>query len=243
MARAEEDDAGMRYTWGRKRSSRAIGNSFRIESRAAASTSFSFRGGTVTLFTLSGPRMGKARIAIDGATVGTFDGYARKRRGGIGHRFSGLGRGAHELTVTVLGKKRPASLGTYVAVDALRWGDETHRDPKAVSAPWGSQRHPSASGGAYAVSGWRGADAELRFTGTGVSMRTRRGPRMGHARILVDGEVVRTVDLYAPTRRFTSIAIVSGLDPAAHVLRVSVLGQHRRVSKGNWVAIDRWDVH
>jgi hypothetical protein len=51
------------------------------------------------------------------------------------------------------------------------------------------------------------------------------------------------VDLYAPTRRFTSIAIVSGLDPAPHVLRVSVLGKHRRVSKGNWVAIDRWDVH
>jgi GH25 family lysozyme M1 (1,4-beta-N-acetylmuramidase) len=242
VARAEEDDAGTRYTWGRKRSPRAIGNSFRVESRAAASTSFSFRGGTVTLFTLSGPRMGKARVAIDGSTLGTFDGYARKPRARVAHRFSGLGRGAHELTVTVLGKKRPASLGTYVAVDALRWGDETRRDPKAASAPWGSHRHPSASGGAYAVSGSRGAVAKLRFTGTGVSMRTRHGPRMGHARIVVDGKVVSTVDLYAPTRRFTSIEIVSGLDPAPHVLRVSVLGTHRRVSKGSWVAIDRWDV-
>lgn len=93
------------------------------------------------------------------------------------------------------------------------------------------------------MSGSRGADAKLRFTGTGVSMRTRRGPRMGHARIVVDGEVVRTVDLYAPTPRFTSIEVVSGLDPAPHVLRVSVLGKHRRVSEGTWVAIDRWDVH
>ena len=84
----------------------------------------------------------------------------------------GLGAGAHVLSVQVLGTKRPASAGTRVAVDALRWGGKTVPDPSGA-ATWASVADVAASGGAYAVTDVRDAFARLRFQGTGASARVR----------------------------------------------------------------------
>ena len=198
----EQDGAGSAFGWGRVVAPDAMGGSYRWERRAGASATYAFSGGTVTLFTVSGPGMGRGRISIDGTPVDTFDGYAGAVGTGVKHRFTQLGPGPHSLTVDVLGTKRPAATGTRVAVDALRWGGLTRVDPPAGPAAWASVSHATASGGSYVISDARDAFARLRFQGTGVSLRTLRGPAMGRAEVWVDGALTRVVDLYAPSPTF-----------------------------------------
>ncbi|MGI8616010.1 MAG: GH25 family lysozyme [Actinomycetota bacterium] len=240
--RREDEPGGTSYSWslGRRRS--AIGGSYRWERRASASISYRFRGGAVTLFTVKGPRMGKARVEIDGRWVARVDGYSRRFRPDVRHRFSALGGGGHTLTITPLGKKRPTAKGRRVVVDALRWGGKLHRDPGPEAVAWASVSDPAASEGNYVVSDAPGAEATLSFSGTGLSLRAVFGPARGRAQIWLDGGRLRTVDLYAPTRRFVSIRVASGLKHGRHVARVIVLGTRHRASQGVAVTIDRWVV-
>ena len=140
----------------------------------------------------------------------------------------------------VLGTKRPAAGGTRVAVDAVRWGGQTHRDPSPAAADWAMVTNASASGGTFAISDVRDAFASLRFQGTGASLRTLRGPAMGRAEVWVDGTFVRVVDLYAPAPAFGTVRLAAGLVDGSHTVRVVVLGTHRAAGSGNGVAIDRW---
>ena len=238
----EQDGAGTAFGWGRGVLPDAIGGSFRWERRAGASATYAFTGGTVTLFTVSGPGMGRGRISIDGTTVDTFDGYARAVSTGVKHRFAQLGAGAHSLVVQVLGTRRPAATGTRVAVDALRWGGETRANPSAAQAAWASVSEAAASGGTYVISDARDASARLRFQGTGASLRTLRGPGMGRAEVWVDGSLARVVDLYAPAPTFATVRLAAGLADGSHTVRIVVLGTHRAGSSGNRVTVDRWIV-
>jgi GH25 family lysozyme M1 (1,4-beta-N-acetylmuramidase) len=238
----EQDGVGTVFDWGRATRRGAIGGSYRWERRAGATATYAFTGGTVTLFTVSGPAMGRGRVSIDGTTVKTFDGYARSLVTGVRHRFVQLGPGPHTLALQVLGTKRPAASGTRVAVDALRWGGLTRPSPSPVSTTWASVTNASASGGSYAISDAGGASTRLRFQGTGASFRTLRGPAMGGAEIRVDGALVRVVDLYSPALSFATVRIAAGLVDRSHSVGIVVVGTHRSASSGSSVAIDRWVV-
>jgi GH25 family lysozyme M1 (1,4-beta-N-acetylmuramidase) len=120
------------HSWRRHPERRAIGGSYRWARRPSASISYAFRGGAVTLFTIRGRAMGKARISIDGDTMATIDGYAPRFRPEVRHRFTGLGGGSHVLRIVPLGKKRPAASDSLVVVDALRWRGRLHRDPRSM---------------------------------------------------------------------------------------------------------------
>ena len=235
----EEDGAGTGYAWGRASDAAALGGSYRWERRAGASITYATSGSALTLFTVSGPAMGKARVRIDGVVMSTFDGFAPTLTG-VQHRFEGLGPGAHVLSVEVLGTKRPAATGTRVAVDALRWGGRTRLDPGATSARWATVSRASASGGTFMASDARGAFARLSFTGTGVALRSLRGPAMGKAEVWLDGALVKVVDLYAPAPAFVTVQLASGLADGPHTVRIVVLGARRPASAGNAVVVDRW---
>jgi GH25 family lysozyme M1 (1,4-beta-N-acetylmuramidase) len=236
----EQDGPGTAFRWGRAVQPGAIGGSYSWERRAGAFATYAFTGSAVTLFTISGPGMGKASLSIDGSTPETLDGFARTVMTKVRHRFSQLGPGPHTLTVLVLGTKRPAATGTRVAVDALRWGGRIHADPKPEAVAWAGATSPSASGGSYAISDAAGAFSRLRFQGTGVSLRTLRGPAMGRAEIWVDGALMRVVDLYSPAAAFATVRLAAGLVDGSHTARIVVVGTHRSASSGNRVAIDRW---
>jgi len=241
-SRDDDDGDGTRFSWSREGDRDSIGGSYRRERRASASISFGFRGGAVTLFTVEGRGMGKARVSIDGETVKTIDGYGRRFRAGVRDRFTGLGAGPHRLTIVPLGRKDRRATDRWVVVDALRWGGRLHADPKPASVSWARVADPSASEGAYVVSDAPGAEARLRFSGTSLTLRTLRGPARGRGEIWLDGRRVRTVDLYAPRRRYVSILVAAGLADGPHVARVVVLGTRHRASEGTGVPIDRWVV-
>jgi hypothetical protein len=195
----------------------------------------------VTLFTVEGKDMGAARISIDGRSVKVFDGFAR-RRAGSRHRFTGLGSGAHLLTISPVGRRHRHATDQRVTVDAIRWGGKLHRDPSPEAVSWARVEDPSASEGAYVVSDAPDAEARLSFSGTGLTLVMLRGPARGLAEIWVDGHRVRRVDLYSPDRGLVSIPVAVGLAEGPHSAKVVVLGTHRGASRGSGVAIDRWVV-
>lgn len=219
-----EEDPGTAFGWGRSRDPIAYGGAYRWERRADASISFAIHGSAVTLLTLGGPAMGKARVRVDGAVVGRLDGYAPSLRSGVEHRFTQLGSGDHVLTVTALGTKRAKATGTRVAVDALRFGGALQANPKPTAAAWHGATHPAATGGTYVVSGAAGAIASLAFVGTGVTLQTAVGPSMGRAELWVDGVLARTISLRGSALEFGVTRTVTGLEDAAHTLRIVVLG-------------------
>ena len=236
----EQDGTGTGYTWGSKSDARAFGGSYRTEHHGGASTSFAFQGGSITLYTVAGPSMGRSSITVDGTGVGAINDYASSTRFGVAHRFDGLGPGAHTLIVTALGTSSPKATGSRVDVDAIRWAAALHKNPHASASQWSQVVQGSAGGGSYVVSDTAGASASLHFTGTGASLVTVRGPGMGMARLLVDGVAVETVDLYAPGSVFDVQKTVSGLEDGPHVLTVQVLGAHRAAASGSIVAVDGW---
>jgi hypothetical protein len=238
----EGDGDGTRFAWSRARVKSSIGGSYRWERRCAASISFDFQGGSVTLFTVEGRRMGRARLSVDGEHLKVIDGYARRFRAGVRHRFTDLGAGPHRLSITPLGSKRRGATDRRVTVDALRWGGRLRADPVPEAVSWARVKDPSASDGGYVVSDAPGAQASLRFSGTSLTLMTLRGPTRGQAEIVVDGRSVRTIDLYAPERGFASVRVASGLAEGPHTAGVVVLGTRHRASEGSGVAIDRWVV-
>jgi GH25 family lysozyme M1 (1,4-beta-N-acetylmuramidase) len=240
-ARAADAGDGTRFTWSRKADRHAIGGSYRWERRARASVEYAFRGGSVTLYTMRGRSMGRAEISIDGVRVAKIDGY-RRRAGSLGHRFAELGAGRHTLTVTPLGEKRRAATGRRVAVDALRWGGRLRPDPVPEAVAWSTVGDRAASEGRFAISDAAGAEMALAFSGSAISLEVVQGPAGGRAKVWVDGRHVRTIDLYAPKRRFEPVGLAAGLADGPHRARLVVLKERHRKSNGHEVAVDRWIV-
>ncbi|MGZ8601205.1 MAG: GH25 family lysozyme [Actinomycetota bacterium] len=129
------------------------------------------------------------------------------------------------------------------AFEAPRSVEQGH--PPVTLSParaWRVTRSGSASGGAFAMSERAGSSARISFEGVGIDWVTVTGPNRGRARLWVDGEAVRVVDLFAAARTFDVVQRVDGLADGVHTLRVEVLGRRSSASKGAWVAVDRFDV-
>jgi GH25 family lysozyme M1 (1,4-beta-N-acetylmuramidase) len=114
-----------------------------------------------------------------------------------------------------------------------------HRSP---AASWSTVHAAGASGRSYAVAHREGAAARIAFDGTGIDWTTVTGPDRGRARLFVDGELLRTVDLFSATRVVGEVRRIDGLADAPHVLRIVVTGRARPAATGTSVAVDRFDV-
>lgn len=85
------------------------------------------------------------------------------------------------------------------------------------------------------VSGKAGDEAEITFTGTGISIEGNWWRDGGMADIFVDGELHRTIDTYydfARQQHTTSIWHVMHLEPGEHKVKIVVKGEKRPESSG-----------
>jgi hypothetical protein len=108
---------------------------------------------------------------------------------------------------------------------AIRW-----------SGRWRVAKHTGYRGGSAQYATVRGATASIRFTGRSVRILGPTGPTRGRVAVLVDGRLVRTVDLRAP--RFhprATIAAFSWPQTGIHRVELRVLGTPGRP----YVAVDR----
>jgi GH25 family lysozyme M1 (1,4-beta-N-acetylmuramidase) len=113
---------------------------------------------------------------------------------------------------------------------------------RTPTAAWSSMRAAGASAGSYTVARRAGAAVRMAFDGPGIDVVAVTGPNAGRARLYVDGELVRTLDLFSATRSFDEVRRIDGLSDAAHVLRIVATGHSRRAATGTAVAVDRLDV-
>ena len=112
----------LRYTWGRRYSPSTSYGRYAVENAAGATYKFRFRGTRVSWETMLGPDMGLARLSVDGVDKGVFDLWQAENNPFDPITISGLTDAVHTLTITVLGRARPGSRGTYVAVDQFGSG-------------------------------------------------------------------------------------------------------------------------
>jgi hypothetical protein len=107
------------YAWRNVANASAQGGSFAKSDVHGSTVTFSFRGTGVEVYTFIAPDQGKAAISLDGAKVKTIDDYAKTAHFGIRWSLTGLMPGVHTVKITVLGKKRAASAGRSIGVDAF----------------------------------------------------------------------------------------------------------------------------
>ena len=90
------------------------------------------------------------------------------------------------------------------------------------------------------ISGQKGAEAAISFTGTGVSITGILLPNGGKAEVYLDGELSRAIDVYPdePTAKAReSIWHAFGLENKRHDVLVVVLGESYGDSQGTDISI------
>jgi len=107
---------------------------------------------------------------------------------------------------------------------------------------WRTVRTGRASGDSFSISRRTGAVASILFDGVGIDWVSVTGPNRGRARLWVDGEPLRVVDLYSARRTFGVVERIDALGQGTHRIRIEVLGRRSSASSGSWIAVDRFDV-
>src|SRR5439155_10084518 len=91
---------------------------------------FTFTGTSVYWIGFRGPQTGIARVYVDGVVVSDIDTYSSfEQVQAMVFQTTGLAAGTHTLTIEVTGSKNPASVGTYIIVDAF---DDAQAPPVVI---------------------------------------------------------------------------------------------------------------
>jgi len=101
----------------------------------------------------------------------------------------------------------------------------------------------SWSGGTAAVSTASAGRATLTFSGVGVSWIGFHGPQAGIARVVLDGALFATIDLFAPVEHVqAAVFTATALTDASHTLAVEVTGEKNALSSGTLVVVDAFAI-
>jgi glucosylceramidase len=108
---------------------------------------------------------------------------------------------------------------------------------------WRVLRDAAFSTGTASGASQPGSAAVLHFVGKQVRWIGMRGPRQGVAKVLIDGELVGTVDQYAEIPAFSVTSFVSSnLAPGSHSISVEVTDARRTRSPVGDIVVDAFDV-
>jgi len=238
----EENNGVVKTAWSLTRTSGAIGGSYVREHLAGASASWTFSGGSVTWWTVTGPNQGKARVFVDGVRKATINNYSAATKFRVGRVIKGLPNKRHTIKIVVLGLKGARSAtGTFVSIDAFTVG-KTRTATPALATTLRSLSGTGFYGGHAVVADTRGEVLTLAFRGTGISFYTVRGVAQGKVAVYVDGVLKATYDDYATRTAYKVRRTISKLGDRVHTLKLVVLGTHHKGAKGSLVTIDRFAV-
>ena len=95
----------------------ASGGSYAVAGHAGAAVRLAFDGTGIGWVTVTGPNRGRAQVFVDGDLVRAWDLYTPARTFGVVRTIDGLADGSHMLRIVVMGRHRPASTGSLVAID------------------------------------------------------------------------------------------------------------------------------
>ncbi len=119
----DDTESAMRYagqwTHDRAYAEPAYGRTISYSDVKGDSVSFAFEGPSVTYVFTRAFNRGIAEVSIDGASAGQIDLYSAKIEWRSERKFGGLAPGSHVISVQVTGRKRDASQGYFVDLDAF----------------------------------------------------------------------------------------------------------------------------
>jgi hypothetical protein len=107
-------------------------------------------------------------------------------------------------------------------------------DPNVALDSWSGFSDPTATGLAYRASRAKGATVIFKFSGTGITWITRKGPASGIAAVTIDGVKKANVDLYAASPASFSQGY-SGLSSKSHTIVITVTGTKDAAASGSYV--------
>ena len=165
------------------------------------------------------------RVAADPGYFGRLARIQAPDNASISHRYVAMaGDAAHHV-----GTSQILQFTTWAAADAKVGYGGIWAKESAPGFYRGSTRYASASG----------RTAQATFKGvTDVAWVSTKAPNRGKAKVFIDGSVVATVDLFAPTLRRRQVVFTTALAVGEHTIKVKVLGSHRAGSSGNRVDVD-----
>lgn len=171
---------------------------------------------------------GQAEIAIDGVVVETVDLYSRATDT-LSLYYSGIGPGAHSVTVTALGTASPESSGTRMTLDYFEaWDGQPLADGAfedvdtrvIYSRGWSRLASAAASGGTYMATGIAPATtAWLAFTGDSVTWQGWTRFKYQDVEIRIDGVSQGLKDLFDQNEGPRAFSF-DGLGAGPHVLEI-----------------------
>jgi hypothetical protein len=133
-----------------------------------------------------------------------------------------------------VGHRRTKDLDPRVSLFDVRKQSDHFR----LSGSWRTLRKSDSLGGSISLSGSRGAVARISFEGSQFAVVARRGPAGGRFEVILDGERIGSVDLYARTGEARRIVYVGNVPKGEHVLKLRATGAGAAASKGTLVWLD-----
>jgi hypothetical protein len=190
---------------------------------------------------------------VDGVLKGEIDTYlAPGQAQAAAYSISGLPAGDHTLKVEATGRRRSASGGAWVWIDAFTVTNApapvvTRVEQNGSGLTYGGTWTPNGlslhSQSSAILSMTAGSRATFAFEGTGVTWRAFRDTWSGIARVYLDGVLQGTVDTYsANDKAQAAMYSVGGLTQGTHTLVIEVTGTKSAYSRGAWIWIDGFDV-
>ena len=127
------------------------------------------------------------------------------------------------------GHRKSRSLDPSIRYRDLRRGSSTQR----FRGSWSTDSASAAIDGSLVSTSSKGAFVRLDVRGAQFAIVARRGPAGGLLSVLVDGEDVGSVDLYAPTAEYRRVVFVRNISKGEHELKLVAAGEGSAESSGS----------
>jgi hypothetical protein len=114
--------------------------------------------------------------------------------------------------------------------------------PIRFSAGWSRESGAQFSASTQTASNVTGAEASLGFVGNEFTWLGERCPDCGYASVIVDGEIMASLDLFSEEKKIVEILNVTDLGDGPHWLQINVAETKNERSSGHRLTIDAIDV-
>ena len=252
VVRHEQSSSRLAYsgTWTTVSSASASGGSFAFADSSGSSVTIRFVGTHLSWIAKRSPAYGKAKVTLDGKSLGTIDLYNastewQQKVWGTGT----LKSGAHTVTIAWTGLKNAEAKSADINIDAIEvdglvTGRDQQTNAKLIYAgTWKTTSTAAASGGSFAYANTTGASVTIDFTGTGLAWIAKKSPVYGEAKVTLDGGSPVTVDLHSTTVLWQQQVWSTGiLADGAHSVKIQWTGAKPAGATAADINIDAVDV-
>jgi subtilisin family serine protease len=256
ITKTEDTDTDIHYTgnWSISNDSRASGGTISL-AKGTAVAEYTFTGSGFRWIALKYSSYGIVDVYIDGQKVNSVDLYS----GNVSfqqvvYENLNLSSGVHTLKLVNTGTKNPASTGTFMNIDAFEFVQTNLTEPTIsiiedndsninFTGTWTKSNDSRASSGTISLAKGTSATVEYTFTGTGFRWIALKYSSYGIVDVYLDGQKVKTVDLYSNTVSFQQVVYENlNLSNSIHTVKLINTGTKNSLGTNTFINIDAFEI-